>query len=189
MTAWTLAILVGGRSERMGQDKASLAFRGEPLLPSLVARVDAAEVLLVARPGQDVAAPGARVVEDHRPGHAAMGGVHAALCEARHPLVVIPCDLPLVNGALLRWLAMGLAQADLVLPTHEVPQPLHAAYGPACLPALEAALDAGRLSLRRGWFDALRVTRPTVDDWGDLDDGSSFAGANTPAEWAALEAR
>ena len=53
--------------------------------------------------------------------------------------------------------------------------------------ALEAALEGGALALRRGWFEGLRVERPDEAEWGALDDGSSFAGANTPDAWAALE--
>ncbi len=184
---WTAAVLVGGRSERMGVDKASMTFRGEPLLPATVRRLRAggATVLLVARPGQELAVEGARTVVDAWTG-SSMGGVHAAVAAGAD--VVVGCDQPLLNVELLAWLAGRLANADLVLPScGGVPQPLHAAYGPGCLPALEAAIRDGALALRRGWFEDLRVDRPAEAEWGTLDDGSSFAGANTPEAWAALE--
>jgi molybdopterin-guanine dinucleotide biosynthesis protein A len=76
----------------------------------------------------------------------------------RTPLAVATaCDMPFVSTALLRALLALAAEVDAVVPViGEQPEPLHAVYRPSCLPAIEAALAAGRKRLL-AFFDAVRV--------------------------------
>jgi molybdopterin-guanine dinucleotide biosynthesis protein A len=90
--------------------------------------------------------PGLRVVPDVRPGQGALGGIHAAVKLAPAPVVVAAWDMPFVSPVLLRALAEGLAGHDACLPeSGRGLEPLCAAYGPACLPAIEACLARGEL--------------------------------------------
>lgn len=150
------AILAGGQSRRMGQDKARLCIAGEPLLER-TARLAAQAGLAVVVVGRDCPAdwcgdPGVRFVPDERPGLGPMGGVHAALRAAAAPVVVLPCDLPHLNEASVRYLAAAAQdrppRLGLVLRHEGGLEPLFSVYTPACLELLERRMAAGRLSLQ-----------------------------------------
>lgn len=84
---------------------------------------------------------------DLRPGLGALGGLLSAVdAGGGAPVVVAAWDMPFVPAGLLRELAEGLAGADAVLPASDGRrgvEPLLAAYGPACGPAIERALARG----------------------------------------------
>ena len=99
-------VLCGGRSTRMGRDKASLPFGDELLLPRVVrlVREVASEVLLVAREGQ--ALPGGlEAVRDPAEGLGPLAGIAAGLeAMAGERAFVAACDMPLLRPALARRL-------------------------------------------------------------------------------------
>jgi molybdopterin-guanine dinucleotide biosynthesis protein A len=116
--------------------------------------------------------PGLRVVPDVRPGAGAVGGIYTAVLAAPAPVVAVAWDMPFVTAPLLQALAAGLAEADACLPASGGPrgmEPLCAAYGPACGPAIAAALDAGdRRAI--GFHEHIKVgilTATRVGQFGD----------------------
>lgn len=75
-----------------------------------------------------------------------VGGLLTALTVAGGPIVCVAWDMPFIAPGLLRRLAEGLAQADAVLPAsagRRGAEPLCAAYGPACAPAIQRRLAEG----------------------------------------------
>jgi molybdopterin-guanine dinucleotide biosynthesis protein A len=145
------AILAGGGATRFGgQPKGLEAVGGVRILDRLVDAMTAAlggPPLLVANaPGAAAWRPDLRVVPDLRPGLGALGGILTAVAEAPAPVVVVAWDMPFVSPELIRALAAGLERSDACLPQSDGRrgvEPLCAAYGPACRPAIEASLDAG----------------------------------------------
>jgi len=131
--SWSGAILVGGRSTRMGTDKAALfADRVEAALRA----AGAAEILRIG---------GADRPDDHR-GVGPLGGIATALRQAAHePVVVLACDLPNVHPDGIRAVLDAIGTADVALPPGE---PLHAAWRRSALPAIEWAIAAGDLAVR-----------------------------------------
>ena len=88
--------------------------------------------------------PDLKVTPDIRPGMGALGGIYTALLSAPAPVVTVAWDMPFVTAPLLQALAAGLKDWDAFLPESGGPrglEPLCAAYGPACGPAVAAALD------------------------------------------------
>ena len=149
--AATAAILLGGDSTRMGRDKASLHWEGRPLLAHVHKIVEplVREVLLVTRPGrveaaQALAPAGTRVLADTATARGPLAGIHAALRGAAHDSVlVVACDMPRINPALLEGL-LDDPQGDVVIPRHGRHfEPLLAVYRRSCLPAIEAVLEEG----------------------------------------------
>lgn len=147
------AILAGGGATRFGGlPKGLEAVGGVRILDRLVdAFLDAFGTLpqLVAN---DPAAHSWRadqtVVPDVRPGAGALGGLLTAVTAGPGPVVCAAWDMPFVPAALLRVLAAGLGSADAVLPSsggRRGVEPMCAGYGPACAPAIEAAIAAGDL--------------------------------------------
>jgi molybdopterin-guanine dinucleotide biosynthesis protein A len=147
------AILAGGGATRFGGGPKGLArVGGTRILDRLVDSFEAAlgrKPLLVAN-APDAAGwrPDLRVVPDRRPGLGSLGGLYTAVLEAPAPVVCVAWDMPFVPAGLIRALAEGLDHADACLPesgSRRGVEPLCAAYGPACGPAIAAALDAGDL--------------------------------------------
>jgi molybdopterin-guanine dinucleotide biosynthesis protein A len=151
----TGVLLVGGASSRFGSPKALARVGGRTLAErawETLAFCD--ERLAVGKAGDDLDLP-FPVLDDGAAVRAPIAGVVAGLRAARHEVcVVLPVDTPRVGRRELRALAEACADAA-------VPQtgPLPGAYRKTALPALEAALAAGRLSLREALarLDAVRV--------------------------------
>ena len=94
----TLAIQAGGRSSRMGKDKALLDFGGQPLIQQVLSRLEslADETIVTTNHPEDYHFLGFPLIPDVIPDRGALGGLYTALNAASHPLVaVVACDLPL----------------------------------------------------------------------------------------------
>ncbi|MBA3416554.1 MAG: molybdenum cofactor guanylyltransferase, partial [Chloroflexia bacterium] len=147
------AILAGGGATRFGgRPKGLEMVGGERILDRLAATMTAAfgaAPLLVANAPEAAGwRPDLRVVTDVRPGLGSLGGIYTAVLDGPAPVVCVAWDMPFVSAALVRRLAAGLAEYDAVLPAsggRRGVEPLCAAYGPACGPAMAASLDAGDL--------------------------------------------
>jgi molybdenum cofactor guanylyltransferase len=152
------AILAGGRSRRMGQDKALLSLAGRTLLQRTAAlAAPLGPVLVCGRAAPEGWADSATVfLLDAETGTETsagpLAGVLAALrWAADHGLdrvAVVPCDLPRLDAAAMEALH-HLPNGDLgaVLVHHGEPQPLAAIYRTAVLPQI-AHEAGGRRSLR-----------------------------------------
>jgi len=134
--------------------------------------------------------PGLEVRLDVVPGAGALGGILTAV-EAAAPVVCVAWDMPFVPAGLLRELAAGLTSADVVAPESDCPrgiEPLCAAYGPACAPAIRDAVARGdRCAV--GFHSAVRVARlpaEAVLKYGDP--GVLFINVNTPEDLQRAEA-
>jgi len=143
----TAFILAGGRSSRMGSDKALLSFRDQTLLGrtlSLAAKV--ADKAVIVGPRERYAAHG-ETVEDIYPGCGPLAGIHAALCATESEWnLVLSVDMPLMTPEFLSWLleqARGASELIVVPDALGGQQPLCAVYRREVRPAAEQALQSG----------------------------------------------
>ena len=193
-------ILAGGRSRRMGRDKALLPAPGstshtfvEQL--ALLLAAHCAEVLLVARDaasGQEYASfspqSSWRLVYDQTPDQGPLMGLASGLraITCSHALVVA-VDLPCVQSALLGWLAAFPLTDELLVPrVSGIPQVLLARYPRAILPAIETCLREGRRD-PRALLERIPV-RFLEEEQVRLVDLAlrSFVNVNTPADLAQI---
>ena len=151
-------LLVGGRSRRMGRDKALLpspdgsALTFVERLSALLAEL-CKEVLLVARDetsGREYSfvcqRQNVRLVYDQAADHGPLMGLYSGLqaVSFSHALV-LAVDLPCVRRSLLSWLsAFPLTDEILVPRVQGIPQVLLARYPRSLLPTIETCLRAGR---------------------------------------------
>jgi molybdenum cofactor guanylyltransferase len=96
------AILAGGRSRRMGTDKALVEFRGEPLIARPIAAARAAGLEPVAVAKQELAIDVPTWIDSYETSHPLSGLVTAL---EHGPVVAIACDQPFVTPELLAELA------------------------------------------------------------------------------------
>src|SRR5215471_14228285 len=98
-------VLAGGKSTRMGRDKAFLELGGKTLLRNALAfaRAVASEVKIVGDPGKF--GEFAPVVRDIYPDRGPLGGIHAALAESTGELnLMLGVDLPFLDVGFLQLL-------------------------------------------------------------------------------------
>jgi molybdenum cofactor guanylyltransferase len=171
-------ILAGGRSSRMGVDKALLEFEGEPLLARVAARLGTVceEILVASGDGSRLAAFGLPQVADAVPDSGPLGGLIAGLEHAGHPLMaVVAVDMPFASTELLAAMAAMRRSEDAVVPlSADGLEPLHAVYARPAAGTLRSMLAAGTLSLRRA-LGSLDVTYVDSDVTGRLDPSGRFA--------------
>jgi molybdenum cofactor guanylyltransferase len=182
-------ILAGGAGTRMGRDKASMSFDGEPL-GARVARLLAAaceEVLVASGDGSRLDWLGLPQVADAVSGSGPLGGLVAGLAAASNDLTAaVAVDMPYVNPELLAVMAGLWRGEDAVVPrSDDGPEPLHALYATASAgPRLREALRSGTRSLRDalGWLSVREVTGET---WRRVDPEGAFAwNLNRPQDLA-----
>jgi molybdopterin-guanine dinucleotide biosynthesis protein A len=94
--------------------------------------------------------------------------------------------MPWLSRPLLAHMISLRATADAIVPRWEAfPEPLHAVYSLACLPAVEANLRAG-IRKMAAFYEKVQVRYLDREEIGRFDPaGRSFANINTPAELAA----
>jgi len=149
----TCVVLAGGRSLRLGRDKALEELGGESLLRRIVRRLIplATEIIVVGALNMEPhrlptpAGTEIRTVGDVYEGRGVLAGIHAGLSAARSfHSAVVACDMPFVNVTLLRRLVDFCGPHDVVIPRHgDLIEPLHAVYSKKCLGPIETALNRG----------------------------------------------
>jgi molybdopterin-guanine dinucleotide biosynthesis protein A len=190
------AILVGGHSARMGTDKALLRAdqRSPSMLEVIAARLAEAGLpspLLVTNTPERYAFLGLRMVADDLPGAGPLGGVFTALNHSPfRRVLVVACDMPLLNPDLVRYMASLADDADAIVPRHtdeeghQRPEPLHAIYSRRCIEPIRRRLERGSLSIV-GLLDELSVRYIQEAELRAFDPHLlSFRNINTPQEWA-----
>ena len=188
-------MLAGGGATRFGgRPKGLEAVGGERILDRLVRLLSEAletPPLLVANdPAAREWAPNLQVTADIHPGLGALSGIHAAVAIAPAPVVCLAWDMPFITAALVRALAEGLSDADVCIPASDGRrglEPLCAAYGPACLPAIERSLAQGDLRAV-GFHREVRVRILPLEAVRALGDPAElFFNVNTAEDLAAAE--
>jgi molybdopterin-guanine dinucleotide biosynthesis protein A len=188
-------VLAGGRGRRMGMPKADLQFLGSPLIGRVIDSIRGAcdHLLVVTAPDQYPRLPTvepSEVVPDVSGSLGPLMGIYTGLRHATSPCsIAVGCDMPFLHAGLLRHLSSLAGGYDAVVPVHDGrPQPLHAVYAAACLPAVEAMIEEGELAVHR-LFDRVNTRYVERDEWARFDpDGRTFLGVNTPGELAQAEA-
>ena len=178
-------VLAGGKSTRLGRDKASEVLFGRPLLQHVLDRfaglVD--EYAVVRARGQilpPINTQGVKVVEDLYPETGPLGGMYTGLSAVDAPFgVVVACDMPLLQPRLIEELLRLAPGHDLVVPvSEESPQPLCAVYSKACLEPMRRQLEAGSFKIT-GFFGHLKPLYLQPEDWRPFDpQGLSFQNLN-----------
>jgi molybdopterin-guanine dinucleotide biosynthesis protein A len=180
-------VLVGGRSSRMGFDKALLPWGSATLVEHIAreALAAAGSVTLVGAP-ERYAHLGYPTLADIEADRGPLAGIVAALTASPAEWnLILACDMPNVSVELLESLLTAAeaegAGIDCVAPVHDRgTEPLCAVYHRRALPALRAALDGNRLKMQA----VLRNLNTLL--WRAADP-RRFRNVNTPEEWAAHE--
>jgi molybdopterin-guanine dinucleotide biosynthesis protein A len=174
-------VLAGGRSTRMGRDKALLTYAARPLIAHAVDLLKHAGLeprIVGSRP--DLASFGP-VLEDLHSGCGPLGGMEAALAASESEWnIFVPVDLPLLPPAFLRYLMerAAITGASATIPTlGGRPEPLCAVYHRDLLSGITRALESGEYKVKRAIESAANASHAEIDLFG------VEAVAATRADW------
>jgi molybdopterin-guanine dinucleotide biosynthesis protein len=188
----SLALLAGGRSLRMGEDKVFASFDGKTLIEWMRDRFAPLfpHVFVVTREPSKLHDLGLPVVSDALPDSGSAVGLYTAvLASPTERVICLACDMPFVAPRFLRQLAERSEGFDVFVPRHgEYMQPLCAVYGKGTLDAYREFITSGgrRIfdiypDLNTGYLDM---------DGGEFGDPEQlFMNVNTPAELEAARER
>lgn len=151
--AFDVAVLAGGRSSRMGFDKAFLKIDGEALLDRQLAlawSLSPAEVWVIGRAQAAVPGLHGRAVPDEVPGEGPLGGLATALRSTRaEHVLLLAVDMPALTAGFLRQLLGERSGGVGVVPRLRSRwEPLVAVYPRSLAAPARAALARGRRSMR-----------------------------------------
>lgn len=184
----SIAILAGGKSRRMGQNKSFVPLHGRPLIEHILDQLATLELptCIVTNEPDAYVRYGLPLVSDLVPDQGALGGLYTALQWSPTPYVLCAaCDMPFLNPALMRLLIQRRADYEAVAARlDEIWQVFPGVYSRACLPKLQASLRAGRLRLQT-ILSALQIYPLEISEIRIHDPHlQSFVNLNTPGELA-----
>ena len=192
MTDITGVILVGGKSRRMGTDKAFLELDGIPLIERLllVFRECFSQTILVGDNGGRFSAYDVTVVADIYPG-SPLGGIYSGLYNATDEhIFVASCDLTYPNSAVIRKICSLKDNYDVVVPTlsHGF-ETLCAIYSKSCLTAMRDMLECGNHRIF-DLYPQINVRAIPYEELVSIDKNeTAFLSVNTPEEFDAVKNR
>ena len=184
-------ILCGGKSTRMGQDKAGLLIEKKTFLQQIEENLkDADEILLSVKNRRDYPEIGARHVEDREADKGPLMGLCSALEECSYEKIwVTSCDMPFIDWQVAEELAVYFEDGiDAVIPVDRTGKKyvLCAWYRKSILEILKEQLESGDLKVKH-LLRHLRVCYVAVEG---LTDGSrKFQNINTREEYQTFTAR
>jgi molybdopterin-guanine dinucleotide biosynthesis protein A len=187
---FSAVILAGGKSSRMGRDKAFLEIGGQTLLTRqihLVREIGAAEIFISGRTGTDYSAFSCRVLPDKFPDAGPLAGIERALEAISSPmLLALAVDLPDMRAEFLRALAARCPENSGAVPrVHGHLEPLAAFYPKASLPLAVSLLNENSNAVKHF---AERCAQAALVNFVDVADDESrfFQNCNSPADLAAI---
>ena len=195
-------ILADGKTLRLGRNKATEIIGGMTLLERVIKHLTPItnRIVLVTTGDSDSysTTKSIEVITDIYPVKGPLSGIYTGLCSS-HTIanIVVACDMPFLNTALLEHMTKLLPSFDAIVPRwpNGQKEPLHAIYSISCLPIMKKHLENNKLSLihclkemhvlhlnKRGFseFDPEFLSFFNVNDQADLDLANKIAAREQP---------
>jgi molybdopterin-guanine dinucleotide biosynthesis protein A len=179
------AILAGGKSRRMGFNKAFIALEGSTVV-ARAARTMAAlfpEPVIIANDPALYSHLGLPVFPDIIKNAGSLGGIYTALYHSSKDYVFITaCDMPWLDPGCVRRVLDNVDGEDCVIPfINGRDHPMHAAWSKGCLSRIETMINEGNLRIN-DLLKRLRIKRLTEECFHGLPIERSVENVNTPED-------
>ena len=189
MTKITGMALAGGKSRRIGTNKALLPFGEGTLIVRAVGVLSSVveKVWVIVDSAEAFCELGVAVREDIRPNSGCLGGIYTGLVVAETEYsLFLACDMPFMRSEFLSFLVSHAEGWDVVIPkTAGGYEPLCAVYSKACLEPIRRQLEERRLKVT-DFLGQVRVRIVEQEEIGRFDgNGRMFTNINTWAEYEA----
>ncbi len=189
-------VLAGGKGLRLVRNKSLATVGNTSLLQRVVSYLSFfdSDIIIVTAAKQSlpqlIGYSKLRMVTDTYPGKGSLGGIYTGLAASGSFYnLVVACDMPFLNQALLRYMIQLSGGFDLVVPRlGNMLEPLHAVYAKSCLAPIENLLKQGNLSITE-LFALVRVRYVEAEEINRFDPKHlSFFNINTEADLGAARA-
>ena len=183
----TAIILAGGKSRRMGSNKAFLKYGSTTFIEHqvMMLRKIFDEIILSANDTNAYTSLKLPIVSDVIPERGPLSGICAGLSRAKSShAFVIACDMPFINEKLILYLKSQINGYDVVVPqTSRGLEPMHAFYSRNCIQPMYRCLEEGRLRIV-DFFSEVKVKIVNEKEFAGLDASlQSLINLNTPDEY------
>ncbi len=144
-------ILVGGKSSRMGTNKAFLELKGKTFIELQIEllREMFDEIFISANTSSEYEYLNLPIFKDVYPGKGPLGGIYTSLINSSSlHTFMLACDMPFVVPELIKHLKDLTKEYDVVIPKSEKGlEPLHAFYSKKCIDPIKRSLDENNLRI------------------------------------------
>lgn len=184
--ALTGIILSGGKSARMGRDKAFIEFDGVPIIQRIydIFQKLFNEIIIVANQKELYSSFQATIVSDIILNYGALGGLYTGLFYSSSSYsFCVACDMPFLKESLIHFLIQRADESDVIVPrTFDGLQPLHAIYSKNCLRSIQKLIDMGKYKII-DFYPMVNTKIIEESEFIHLDvTRESFINVNTPEE-------
>ena len=179
-------ILSGGKSIRMGENKAFIEIEGVPIIDRIHTLFGNLfqEVVIVTNQRDLFLDLEAKIYSDLIPHRGVLGGLYTGLffSSFRYSFCVA-CDMPFLKEAVIQYLIKNIEDYDVIVPkTNDGLQPLHAIYSKNCLGPIKQIIEQEKYKIT-DLYPMVKVRIIEEKEWIDLDPmAESFININTPEE-------
>ena len=179
-------VLAGGKSTRMGTDKAFLELNGKPFITYILETVQrCTEDVFVVSTNQKLDELGVTRFPDSVPGLGPVGGIYTGLLHFKTEFnLVVACDTPFLNQDTIHCLIEGIDEKHdaFIVQCEGIQMPLISIYRKSCLPFFTQAVDEKKLGLQK-----LLTTMQTKTILLPKSHSKSVMNINTPSDFKAIE--
>ena len=190
-----VAILAGGKSRRMGEDKASLRLQQKPMISHVLDRVSpigAHDIVIVSNTPEKYDKFGVRSIADSVPDCGPIGGILSAFEHTKQDnLIIVGCDMPLLIPDVLNLLIQRQKPTEsayhAVIPREgKKCHYLHGLYHRSCKPYIIENITENQLSISK-LLENLAVRYVDEKDYAHIPRAiCSFTNINTPHDLALI---
>jgi len=186
-------ILSGGKSIRMGENKAFIKIGGVPIIQrihTLFTRLFD-EVMIITDQKELYLSLNTKIYNDLIPNQGVLGGLFTGLFFSSYPYsFCVACDMPFLKESVIKYLIKKLNSYDVIVPrTKDGLHPLHAIYHKNCLEPIKKMIKEKKYRIID--FYPMVKTKVIEDDELIFIDQmrESFMNVNTPEELLYIEKR
>jgi molybdopterin-guanine dinucleotide biosynthesis protein A len=181
------AVLAGGQSKRMGQNKALLQIGGRPMIQHVVKTIltQVPDVMIISNQLATYSFLRLPGYPDEVQNCGPLGGIYTALLHSKFQhCLVVACDLPFLSKGLLQFLCENCVSYDvLAFETESGVEPLCAVYSKRCLSAIKKQIEAGQYQVS-DFYDLVNARLVRLEPKLAFYDPKLFTNINTQQELA-----
>ena len=186
-------ILSGGKSVRMGENKAFIDIDGIPIMNRIhtLFKTLFQEIIIVTNQEELFSGLDAKIYSDLIPNGGVLAGLYTGLFFSAYAYsFCVACDMPFLNRSVIQYLISKIDDSDVIVPrTQDGLQPLHAIYSKNCLGAIRTTIGEGRYRII-DFYPMVKIKTIEEHEFRSLDPRmESFVNVNTPEELRLIRRR
>jgi len=171
----TSIILAGGKSSRLGRNKALQVIGGKSLIQRVIDRLAilSTEIIIVTADGEAIPCYSTveiKTVADIYPEKGPLVGIFSGLLSSSDPhAIAVGCDTPFLSVSLIKYMAQICSVYDVVVPRiRNKLEPLCAVYSKNCSSHIQRLLEQNELRIDR-LFSMVKVKYVEEDEINRFD--------------------